>query len=128
MFVFSVLSPKLLNDSFRGLFLEARSRLHLPMCSVRSNSLQKTPVSYQNPQSMEFSKEDVRSLLPTPGIFPIQRSNPCLLHLLCWWADSWPLKHWGFECITLSYPGFWCSNFIQPNRRYQCQLNWECLY
>ena len=29
------------------------------------------------------------------GIFPTQRSNPCLLHLLYWQANSLPLSHQG---------------------------------
>ena len=29
------------------------------------------------------------------GIFPDQRSNPCLLPFVRWQADSFPLSHWG---------------------------------
>ena len=41
----------------------------------------------QAPVSMEFSSQEYWSgLFPLPGIFPIQGSNPCLLHLLHWQA------------------------------------------
>ena len=39
------------------------------------------------------------------GIFPTQRSNPCLLHLLPWQADSLPLYHLITNDIT---PGSLC--------------------
>ena len=34
------------------------------------------------------------------GIFPTQGSNPCLLHLLQWQADSIPLSHLGSPCYV----------------------------
>ena len=36
------------------------------------------------------------------GIFPTQGSNPCLLRLLYWQADSLPLSHLGIPAPTLS--------------------------
>ena len=33
-------------------------------------------------------------------IFPIQGSNPCLLHLLHWQADCFPLRHLGSPQIN----------------------------
>ena len=54
-------------------------------CSVASNSFV-TPwtVACQVPLSMGFSTQEYWSTLPfsSPGIFPMQQSNPCLLHLL----------------------------------------------
>ena len=41
---------------------------------------------------------------PKGGIFLTQRSNPCLLHLLHWQADSLPLSHLGSsKYIHLAY-------------------------
>ena len=44
-------------------------------------------VAHQAPLSVGFARQESWSGLPfsSPGIFPTQRSNPCLLH---WQADS----------------------------------------
>ena len=52
-------------------------------------------VACQAPLSMEFSRQEYWSglLLPTPGDFLTQGSNPHLLCLLHWQANSLPLRH-----------------------------------
>ena len=52
-------------------------------------------VAHQSPLSMGFYLQECWSGLPFPfqGIFPSQGSNPCLLHLLQWQEDFWPLHH-----------------------------------
>ena len=55
-------------------------------------------VAHQAPLSTGFSRQEFWSGLPFPsprGIFPAQGLNLCLLHLLHWQADSWPLHHLG---------------------------------
>ena len=55
---------------------------------------------------MEFSRQEwvawsgVGSHSLLQGIFPTQASNPCLLWLLRWWADSSPLSHLGFDTLV----------------------------
>ena len=51
-------------------------------------------VALQAPLSMEFSRQEygVGGHFPLQGIFPIQGSNPHLLH---WQADSLLLSHQG---------------------------------
>ena len=53
--------------------------------------------AYQGPLSMGFSRQEYWSGLPfsAPGIFLTQGSNPRLLHLLRWQANSLPLSYWG---------------------------------
>ena len=53
----------------------------------------RTVCSPPPPPSMEFSKQEYWSGLPfpPPGDFPTQESNPGLLSLLHWQADSLPL-------------------------------------
>ena len=48
---------------------------------------------------MEFSRQEYWSGLPfsSPGIFPMQGSNP---RLLCWQADSLPLSYLGSPGIS----------------------------
>ena len=53
----------------------------------------------------------------TQGIFPTQGSNPCLLHLLHWQADSLPTEPPGkpFSCnnviqLDVIVPIFWIKN------------------
>ena len=50
-----------------------------------------------SPLSMEFSRWEYWSGLPcpSPGDLPDQGSNPCLLYLLHWQADSLLLSHLG---------------------------------
>ena len=54
-------------------------------------------VAHQAPLSMGFPRQEYwrgcHFLLQ--GIFPTQRSNPCLLH---WQVDSLPLRHQGSPC------------------------------
>ena len=54
---------------------------------------------------MEFSRQECWSGLPLPplGIFLTQGSNPCLLGLLHWQADSFPLSRPGISHIS-SWP------------------------
>ena len=59
-------------------------------------------VAHQAPLSMEFSRQEYWSELPFPspgkifqGIFQTQGSNPHLLSLLHWQADSLPLRQLG---------------------------------
>ena len=53
--------------------------------------------SHQAPLSMGFPRQDYWSGLHflLQEFFPTQRSNPCLLCLLQWQADSLPLRHLG---------------------------------
>ena len=50
-------------------------------------------VAHQAPLSTGFSRQEywIGLPFPPPGIFPIQGSNPHLLHLLHWQVDSWLL-------------------------------------
>ena len=52
-------------------------------------------VTRQGPLSMRFSRQEYWSGSPCPpsGIFPIQGSNPPLLYLLHWQADSYHQHH-----------------------------------
>ena len=55
-------------------------------------------VARQAPLSVGFSRQEycgVGSHFLIQIIFPTQGSNPCLLHLLSWQADSLPLHHLG---------------------------------
>ena len=54
-------------------------------------------IACQTPLSIGLSKEEYCSGLPIllQGIFPTHGSNPCLLCLLHWQADSLPLGHQG---------------------------------
>ena len=63
--------------------------------SVMSDSVIPWTVAHQAPLSMEFCTQKYWSGLPFPssGIFPTQRSNPGLLHLLLWQVGSLPLSH-----------------------------------
>ena len=57
-------------------------------------------VACQDPLPMGFPRQEYYSRLPfvSPGIFPIQGSNPCLLHC---GANSLPLSHQGNPWIVL---------------------------
>ena len=65
-------------------------------------------VALQAPLSIEFSMQEywsglpfpTRGHLPNPGIKPV--SNPCLLHLLHWQADSIPLCQVGSLTISIA--------------------------
>ena len=63
----------------------------------------------KSPLSMGFSRQEYWSGLPCPppGIFLTQGSNPCLLCLLDWQADSLPLAPPG---NFLNHP-----NFLKPS-------------
>ena len=54
------------------------------LASVMSNSWDPWTIAHQAPLSMGFFRQEHWSGLPCPppGTFPMQRSNPCLLHLL----------------------------------------------
>ena len=57
------------------------------------------------PLSMAFSRQEYWSGLPfpSPGIFPTQSLNPCLLHLLHRQADALPLSHQARPGIVIGY-------------------------
>ena len=67
-------------------------------------------VAYQAPQSMEFSRQEYwsGSPFPSPGIFPIQGSNPGLPHYR---QTLYHLSHQGSPCEVhnSSQICFWCS-------------------
>ena len=70
-------------------------------------------VPHQNPLSMEFSRRILEwvAMPLLQGIFPTQGSNPCLLCLLHWQADSLPLVPPGMlHCLYLkdSHSAFAC--------------------
>ena len=56
------------------------------------------------------------------GIFPTQGSNPCLLHLLHWQADSLPLSHQGSPSIVIGLSSNAISPF-RPSWRHDQQLH-----
>ena len=62
------------------------------LCSVRSNSWTPWTAAHQAPLTLGICRQESWSGLPCPclGIFPIQGSNPHLLHRQ---ADSLPLSH-----------------------------------
>ena len=67
-------------------------------CSVVSGSVTPKNAARQAPLSTGFPSQEYWSGLPFPtpgGIFPAQESNPYLLCLLHWQADSLPLNRLG---------------------------------
>ena len=65
------------------------------VCLVMSDSLQPhrlQPTRLLCPWNSPRKNTRVSCRFPSQGIFPTQGSNPCLLHLLDWWADSLPLS------------------------------------
>ena len=56
-------------------------------------------------QSLEFSRPEYWSGLPFPfhGIFPTQKSNPCLLCLQHWQADLYHCTTWEVQCGVCIY-------------------------
>ena len=71
----------------------------LHACSVVSDSL--CPMDFSPLSSFVYGIFQARilewvSIAFSNGIFPTQRSNPCLL---CWQADSVPLSHQGSSCV-----------------------------
>ena len=83
-------------------------------------------IACQAPLSMGFSRQEYWSGLPSPSpgnrIFPTQRLNLSLLHLLHWQMDSLLLSHHkpGFIC----YPGLLDDSYgpYQPNTHYSIIL------
>ena len=75
----------------------------LPVCSVVSNSATSWTVTHQASLSMEFSRQKYCGMSChfllihhlRKWIFLTQVSNPCLLHLLYWQADSLLLHQLG---------------------------------
>ena len=63
-------------------------------------------VALQAPLSMAFSRQDtgVGSQVLLQGMFPTQGSNPSLLHLLHWQADSLPLSHLESPSLSKELP------------------------
>ena len=76
------------------------------VCSVMSYSAIPWTIACQAPLSMEFpgKNTEVGCHFLLQRIFVTQGSNPCLLHLLRWQANSLPLYHLGSpsECFSLS--------------------------
>ena len=66
----------------------------LVCCQVMSDSVTLRTLACQPPLCMGFTRQEHWSRLPfcSPGIFPTQGLNPCLLH---WQVDSLPLSHQG---------------------------------
>ena len=54
-------------------------------------------VAHQAPHSMEFFRQEywIELPFPSPGYLPNPQTEPHLLHLLHWQADSLPLSHLG---------------------------------
>ena len=84
-----------------GYHLYAESKKHNKLVCVYvwlndTDWLFATPwtVAHQAPLSMEFSRQEYWSVLPfpSPGIFPNQGLNPCLLCLLHWQVSSLPAE------------------------------------
>ena len=63
-------------------------------------------VALQAPLSMAFSRQDtgVGSHVLLQGMFPTQGSNPSLLHLLHWQADSLPPSHLESPSLSKELP------------------------
>ena len=77
------------------------------VCVLSHVQLFMTPwtAALQAPLSTEFFRQEYwnRLLFPTPGIFPTQGSNPCLLCLLLWQVDFLPLCHLGSPILQHYY-------------------------
>ena len=52
-------------------------------------------IACQAPLSMGFSRQEYGCHFLHQGMFLTHESNRCLFHLLCWQADSLPLRHLG---------------------------------
>ena len=63
------------------------------LCLILFNPMQ--PTRLLCPLNFPDQNTGVDCCLPFQGIFVTQGSNPCLLHLLHWQADSLPLTTWG---------------------------------
>ena len=109
-FLFPILLFPLL-ASFMELLICFWSLYYMLCCversrSVVSDSVTPWTVAHQAPLSMEFSRQENwgRQLLSSPGDLPIPRTEPTLLCLLHWQADSLPPHHLGspLRCICLS--------------------------
>ena len=71
-------------------------------------------VAYQAPPSMGFSNSTgVGCHFLLQGIFPIQGSNPGLLHCR---QTLYSLSHQGSPLVTKSYPILLCSSGLLPTR------------
>ena len=92
------------------------------VCSVASSSLQPLglqPTRLPCPWNFPGKNTGVGFHFLPQGIFPIQRSNPCLLCLLYWQVDSFPLSHPGstvdnksaFSVAEAPFPPFSCLSF-----------------
>ena len=67
------------------------------LLSVSNSFVTPWTVAHQAPLSMRFPRQEYwsRLLFFPPGVFQTQGSNPSLLCLLHWQADSLPLSHMG---------------------------------
>ena len=70
------------------------------VCSVMSDSVMPWTTAHQALLFMEFSRQEYWSRRSFPTT---QGSNPCLLHLLHWQADSLPLHHPGSSIFTVQF-------------------------
>ena len=112
-----------------------------PMCCVWAQLYQTlcNPKDCSSPDS-HFHGILYRSSFPfpTPGIFPTQGSNPCLLSLRHWQAGSLPLVPPGKPCypIDKNYHRLIKSIWPMPRMlrigywwglvRYPCAVSWWC--
>ena len=85
-------------------FLHVSQLLTFSMGSTFCQSVRlcSSPTAHQASLSKKFSRQDHwRGLpVPTPEDLPTQGSNPCLLCLLHWQADSLSLAPPGKPCVT----------------------------
>ena len=87
----------------KGVYLEVRLSYYVFVCTQSLSHVQlciSWTVAWQAPLFMGLSKQEYWSakLFPLPGDLPDPGSNPRLLQLMQWQADSLPfeppLKHW----------------------------------
>ena len=90
--------------------------LHAPSPESCPTLYHPVDCSAQAPLSMVFPRQEYWSGLPcsSPGIFPIQRSNPRLLHPLhCGWI-LYPLSHIGSQiCVSVQLSSVQFSSVAQ---------------
>ena len=79
-------------------------------------------VACQAPLFIEFLRQEYWSRLPflSPGNFPTQRLNPCLLN---WQMCSLPLSHQGSPCLGIlyCYSEEWSASLWHKNKRRKLQ-------
>ena len=83
--------------------------------SLQPHRLQPTRLLY--PWNSPCKNTGVSCHFPSPGIFPTKGSNPCLLHLLDWWADSLPLSLLGSLIFNV-------ASIYHLKHQHKCTLNY----